>query len=394
MPTKGGWSDAATEAQRALAQEEAREAIRARREQLAEERLAAQERAATERKVRRRKVERGKVMAVARTKAVEDDVARLERILANGLRRDPYLDPELLKRPLRLPTFNAGRDAEPSPEPDPQEFLPQRPSTFTLMLPGGERRYERNLTEARTRYETAVAEHHRQEEQRQKRLREARVKHEQTVAAIKKRVAQQHADIQALKAGLEAGQPRAVRDYCERVLAARPRLSGFPNRRRSVFIPDSNELIVEFELPGYGRISSTAAFTYVQSTDTLKPTLRPEKKRKELYQHVIAQLTLLTVRDVFEADRWGNIDAIVANGIVDGVDPATGKRVRPCVVSVCVTRDSYQHLDLSGVTPVACLTKLAAQLSPAQRSYRRSSLSWPRRSWMATTSQKWMCSPL
>jgi restriction system protein len=132
-----------------------------------------------------------------------------------------------------------------------------------------------------------------------------------------------------------------------------------------VFVPDSNELIVEFELPSYARIPQATGYQYVQSTDMLKPLLRSEKKRKELYQRVIAQATLLTVRDLFEADRWGNVQAVVANGMLDAVDPTTGRPVHPCIVSVCVTRDSYQGLDLSRVDPIGCLTKLAAQLSPS-----------------------------
>jgi restriction system protein len=185
------------------------------------------------------------------------------------------------------------------------------------------------------------------------------------VAAIKQQVAEQHATIDALKSGLASGQPRAIRDYFQRVLAARPRLAGIPNQARAVFIPDSNELIVEFELPAYTRIPLNASYQYIQTTDTFKPTLRPEKKRKQLYQRVIAQLTLLTVRDIFEADRSGRVDAVVVNGMLSAVDPATGKPVHPCVVSVCVTCDSYQGLNLAQVHPVECLTKLAAQLSPS-----------------------------
>lgn len=123
MPTSG-WSDAVDDAQ------QAREAMRARRAQLAEDRLAAQERALAEREAKRRKSERGKAMAVARTRASEEDIGRLEGLLSGGLRRDPYLDPESLKRPLRLPTFRAGRDAQPNPEPDQRRTCPsvQAPS--------------------------------------------------------------------------------------------------------------------------------------------------------------------------------------------------------------------------------------------------------------------------
>jgi restriction system protein len=356
------------EAKRILARQ-AREAEQARkaseREQAARARAASQARAAAERDAKRLRIERRKLEAVARTRALEDDVERLERILLDGLQHESYLDPESLKEPLRLPTFDPGPHAEPLPEPDSRSFLPPRPSALAQLLPGWDRRYEKRLTAAQTRYDAALAEHRKRDTERQADLRSAQAKHERRVAAIKQRVAEQHATIDALKSGLAAGQPRAIRDYFQRVLAARPRLAGIPDQARAVFIPDSNELIVEFELPAYTRMPLNASYQYVQTTDTFRPTLRPEKKRKQLYQRVIAQLTLLTVRDIFEADRSSRVDAAVVNGMLSAIDPATGKPVRPCVVSVCVTRDSYQGLNLAQVDPVECLTKLAAQLSPS-----------------------------
>jgi restriction system protein len=318
-----------TQTERMVAQQ-AREAEQARkafeREQAARTRAAAQARAAADREAKRRRIERRKVEAVARTRALEADVDRLERLLLDGLRHDPYLDPESLKEPLRLPAFDPGPLAKPLPEPDSRSFLPPRPHALAQLLPGWDRRYEKRLAAAQSRYDAAVAEHREQDAQRQADLRAAQAKHERRVTAIKQRVTEQHATIDTLKSGLASGQPRAIRDYFQRVLAARPRLEGIPNQARAVFIPDSNELIVEFELPPYTRVPLNASHQYVQMTDTFKPTLRPEKKRKQLYQRVIAQLTLLTVRDVFEADRSGRVDAVVVNGMLSAIDRPPGSR--------------------------------------------------------------------
>jgi restriction system protein len=57
------------------------------------------------------------------------------------------------------------------------------------------------------------------------------------------------------------------------------------------------------------------------------------------------------------------LESIVANGFVDTIDRGTGRRIRPCLVTVRATREIFEGLDLSQVDPVACLKALNASLS-------------------------------
>jgi restriction system protein len=69
------------------------------------------------------------------------------------------------------------------------------------------------------------------------------------------------------------------------------------------------------------------------------------------------------LRDLFWADTASALESIVLNGVVSTIDPATGKRVRPCIVSVRTTRDQFLSLDLAHVDPVLCLRELKATVS-------------------------------
>jgi restriction system protein len=207
---------ALTQTELALSQRD-RDAERARqthaRQEVSRARPETQKRAAAERDAKRRYIQRRKDEAIAKTRALEDDVAALERLLLNGLRHDPYLELESLKEPPRLARFDPGADGSPLPPPDPTQFLPRRPGKIALMVPGADRRYERDLKAARERFEAAVAEHSQREAERRTRLRVLKADHELATEAMKRRVAEQHATIEALKTGLEAGQARADREY-------------------------------------------------------------------------------------------------------------------------------------------------------------------------------------
>jgi restriction system protein len=78
---------------------------------------------------------------------------------------------------------------------------------------------------------------------------------------------------------------------------------------------------------------------------------------------VIAQVTLRTLHELFDADRSGLVDTAVFNGIVSTTDPVTGKPVSPCLVTVRTTRDVFTDLDLAKVDPFACLAHLNASVS-------------------------------
>ena len=51
------------------------------------------------------------------------------------------------------------------------------------------------------------------------------------------------------------------------------------------------------------------------------------------------------------------------SAFVDAIDPSSGQRVRPCLVSVRTTRDDFEKLELRHVDPLACLKRLNATVS-------------------------------
>lgn len=86
-------------------------------------------------------------------------------------------------------------------------------------------------------------------------------------------------------------------------------------------------------------------------------------QRKALYANVVAQVTLRTVHEKFQADRAHHIESIVFNGHVDTIDPRTGQPTHPCLITLRTTRDLLNTLDLARVEPGACLQGLNASVS-------------------------------
>lgn len=121
--------------------------------------------------------------------------------------------------------------------------------------------------------------------------------------------------------------------------------------------------MIEHDLPEFEAVPEVKEHRYVKSRDEITASSRAATQRKALYSSVIAQIALRTVHEIFEADRWGHVETVVYNGVVDSIDKRTGQPARICLISLRTTRDSFEALQLDLVDPQECLKGLGAGVS-------------------------------
>src|ERR1035438_1722153 len=89
----------------------------------------------------------------------------------------------------------------------------------------------------------------------------------------------------------------------------------------------------------------------------------PATQQRAIYSSLLAQVALRALHQVFEADQHSTIQSVVLNGHVETVDPRTGQRIHPCLITLRTTRDVFVNLNLRSVDPAACLKGLNASVS-------------------------------
>jgi restriction system protein len=138
---------------------------------------------------------------------------------------------------------------------------------------------------------------------------------------------------------------------------------GFPQEYKFAYVPESRQAVVEYELPTAEVVPTVKAYRYVKASGTIVESARPRSQIKALYASVVAQIAIRTLYELFRSDQGGHIDTVVFNGVVDTYDLGSGRRIRPCLVTVRITRESFSELDLSRIEPLACLKYLSAGVS-------------------------------
>src|SRR5437667_12219833 len=358
----------------------AREAERAQKVYLSAQRAEQKERT-------RLYIESQVALVALENERLDRDIARLENLLTESLAHDEFINFEKLKQSPDIPFFNPGPLAVAEPPPVQQRYFPPELSGIRKFIPGAKEKHAQEIAQAHERYQIDVKAHAAREADRLQRLEEANAKYELQITEIRQKVAAQHAEVDRFKQDFTAGSPPAIVEYFTMVLASSSYPDNFPQHAKLAYVPESKQLVVEYDLPSLEVVPEVSSYKYVKTKDEVTQTVKPLAQRKALYSSVIAQVTLRTLKELFKADRsgfvetvvfnrentritkfynddrTGYVETIVFNGYVDTIDKGTGRLLRTCLVTLRTSRDIFMQLDLSRVDPLACLKVLNASVS-------------------------------
>jgi restriction system protein len=261
------------------------------------------------------------------------------------------------------------RDLEPGPEPREPIFsdyppaLTEKPHLLASLFPVVRRRFEE-----RTEIELRLA---------ARRFEEANVEFDCAhISWLERAEAAHQEEERAQRATMEwnafaeqwhelvnSGHNEAIEEYSRALLTIAFYADTIETAVRAAYSAESKGLVVELVLPATSIVPAAREISLVKSKQHLKELPQKASDIAETYRTLVAGLSLRSVRDLFRGLEPDSVSVITLNGILETVDGATGAAIRPCVISVRVTREELQRLDLTQVEPVACLGHLGASVS-------------------------------
>lgn len=111
-------------------------------------------------------------------------------------------------------------------------------------------------------------------------------------------------------------------------------------------------LEIDASLPTKKTIRNLHKPDYLKTDGTVKVQL--DKDLPKLYETHLYRLCLSTINDAFIMDNTGLAHSIVYNGFVDDYNPSNGKLEKNLVLSILVSRDSFNEIDIDYVDPKKC----------------------------------------
>lgn len=237
-----------------------------------------------------------------------------------------------------------------------------------------QRREAERTAQARAREEQQAREADQRRRAVEGRMTEAEVRTEAvqaTVAAFERLLADRNRQLAARSRRAEdafnSGGPEAFVEAVQRALATSVYPEGLDGSCAAQYLPESRELYVEYELPRQDVIPAVTGYRYVKTKDQVVPVPRKDTEVNKLYEKLIARVALRTLAEAFDVAPVTLVAGIVFNGYVSAKDRATGKPVRPLLLSVHAPREEFAEivLDEPELDPRACLRGyLNAVISP------------------------------
>ena len=337
---------------------QAREKERAAKEE-------ARRRAQTDKEVKQRYLQIRIEDTDEKNRELADRIDGLGKILEHAADVNSSISFSDLRDHQAFPVFEFPKELLQEPIPPQNNALSMKePDALAKLIPGWEKRHAKALQEAQRNFEIAKYNYEQQVAQRNEKIKQ--LEEEYIGRKNEFELAQQkhNSEVDGLETSYTGGDPSAIVAYCTMVLERSEYPDGFPRNYRLAYIPESKQLVIEYQLPSRNIVPAISEFKYVKTKDVVDEKPRKPTEIKTVYQDIVAAICLRTLHEMFEADQGNHLDVVVFNGYVEDVDPATGKEIHPCLISIRTTKESFKEITLSKIDKKACLRNLGAQVSP------------------------------
>jgi restriction system protein len=285
-------------------------------------------------------------------------------LLVRALSKQPGQDASCVRRTFRPKRFDISAWATPlGPTPRWEDYIPQKPGMLASLVPGASSKYERKLQNAKDKFEADNRDLALKVSVQDQERKAALESFEEAQDAKRHEIEEHNAGVEALENDIKQNDYTAVIGFYELLLDNNLSEECDANSCDVGYSTESKHLVVDLNLPDFSAIPEFLAYKYVKSADRIDPVNRPIAQRKTQYSNLICQIALKCLYVIFSGGKSNAIECVTVNGMLSTIDPATGKNVKICLLSVRVTESAFSELNLSNVQPESCLRSLKAAVS-------------------------------
>ncbi|BEM24261.1 restriction endonuclease [Serratia marcescens] len=293
---------------------------------------------------------------------LEEVIIALSTLLEHTLEFDDSIDFSALKKTPQFEDFKTPGHL--LPEAEPELKIVNSPPAWKNIFPWVKKKYQRELKSAEEIFARRKEEYLRRTSNQKAELNTLVEEYQKHRVAYFDELEKQHEEVNQFELDYLECVPDSVLAYCEMVLTRSeyPEV-GFPQSFRLAYLPENKELVVEYSLPDISIVPNQLEYRYVKTRDAIESKARKANEIKEIYQNVIAAITLRTLHELFEADKASALTSVLFNGVIETIDPTSGHDVVVTLVSARAHKDDFMQIKLERVEKIACLRSLGAQVS-------------------------------
>jgi len=158
-----------------------------------------------------------------------------------------------------------------------------------------------------------------------------------------------NAKVEELKKLYQEHNADAIVEYCEMVLTNSEYPDNFIRSYNVQYNSQNGMLLLDYKLPALKDIPNISSVRFVKSRNEIEEKFLSQTEHTKLYDLALYQIVLRTLHELFEADVINAITSITLNGVVTDISPATGHTESNCILSIQVTKEEFEKINLNGI---------------------------------------------
>lgn len=286
------------------------------------------------------------------------EIARLERLLADGLARDLRIPPADLRARNTPPVLDTRHLPKILAKPEWETFAPEKPGRLALAMPGASARYEQAVSKARSEFVHAEREYEASKIRRTQGSMILQIAQQKATEAARAEASRHNAAVADFEGALLRGEAAAVTGYARVVLSRSPYPEAFQQTLAAHYVENLKLLAIGVDVP---TLDAAVPIALEYRYDTIEKAIQGmpagEAMRAQVYANALRQLLLRSLYELFAADPLRHVNAIVLNLYANAGDE------RLCLASVHVSRADFSALVLAEGDAVTHLATIGARVS-------------------------------
>lgn len=164
---------------------------------------------------------------------------------------------------------------------------------------------------------------------------------------------EENAELQRKINKYQEGDSESIQWLIEKTLSLVDDPFEFERQIETEYIPDSKMLLINQYLPTISDLPNLKKVSYVKTRGEFNESFHTESYMNKKYDDVIYKTILQTLYIVFKNDEYNMIDSVVLNGKVNTIDLTTGAQIEPYILTISVSRENFNQLNLHLIDPKA-----------------------------------------
>lgn len=116
--------------------------------------------------------------------------------------------------------------------------------------------------------------------------------------------------------------------------------------------------IINYRIPNTDEVPKITEYKYNSKTARMMEVTMKDKEFNKYYEFVIFQITLRSIKEVFDISKNNKLESIVFNGWIEAIDKRTGNNFQSCIISLMVSRNKFEEINLAQVSLKDCILYL------------------------------------